>query len=125
MNSKKKNLMAVLLVAGFVFVGLTMLSGCKDEEPAPQAQGDTTGHEGHDHGEGEHMADSEMAMATDTAKEIAETEQTMCPVMTGNKINKQYSVEYKGKTVYFCCPGCDEKFLANPEKYVANLPQFK
>lgn len=26
--------------------------------------------------------------------------------------------EYKGKTYYFCCPGCVEKFKADPEKYV-------
>jgi YHS domain-containing protein len=26
--------------------------------------------------------------------------------------------EYKGKTYYFCCPGCDGKFKADPAKYV-------
>lgn len=26
--------------------------------------------------------------------------------------------EYKGKTYFFCCPGCVEKFKADPEKYV-------
>jgi len=122
MNAKKKHLIAVLLVAGFVFVGLTMFSGCKDEEPTPEAD---VSHEGHDHGDGEHSHDHpEMAM-TETSQEIAGTEQTTCPVMEGNKINKEYFVEYKGKKVYFCCPGCDDKFLANPEKYIAKLPQFK
>ncbi|MCB9739817.1 MAG: YHS domain-containing protein [Deltaproteobacteria bacterium] len=29
------------------------------------------------------------------------------------------TAEYKGKTYYFCCPGCDEKFAADPEKYVS------
>ncbi|MHC4998639.1 MAG: YHS domain-containing protein, partial [Planctomycetota bacterium] len=33
--------------------------------------------------------------------------------------------EYKGKKVYFCCPGCDEKFTADPEKYLGKLPQFE
>ncbi len=33
----------------------------------------------------------------------AEIEQTMCPVMDGNKIDKNVFVEYKGKKVYFCC----------------------
>ena len=50
-------------------------------------------------------------------------EQTTCPVM-GGKINKDVSVEYEGKKVYFCCGGCDDKFLADPEKYIAKLPQF-
>ncbi len=27
-------------------------------------------------------------------------------------------VDYKGKTYYFCCPGCDSKFKADPEKYL-------
>jgi Cu+-exporting ATPase len=27
-------------------------------------------------------------------------------------------VEYKGKTYYFCCAGCDTKFKENPEKYL-------
>jgi YHS domain-containing protein len=64
--------------------------------------------------------------AKKTVKEAAaEVEQTMCPVMDGNKIDKNVFVEYKGKKVYFCCPECKAKFQANPEKYLANLPQFK
>ena len=50
-------------------------------------------------------------------------EQTTCPVMDG-PINKDIYVEYKGKKVYFCCPGCQEKFKAEPEKYLSKLPQF-
>jgi Cu(I)/Ag(I) efflux system membrane fusion protein len=53
-----------------------------------------------------------------------ETEQTICPVM-GNPINKDVFVEYQGKKVYFCCPGCIEPFQKNPEKYLPKLPQFK
>ncbi|UCG60271.1 MAG: efflux RND transporter periplasmic adaptor subunit [Phycisphaerales bacterium] len=51
-------------------------------------------------------------------------EQTKCPVMGGN-INKKIFTEYKGKKVYFCCPGCIDEFLKNPEKYMAKLPQFR
>jgi YHS domain-containing protein len=50
-------------------------------------------------------------------------EQTMCPVM-GGAIDKTIFTEYKGKKVYFCCKGCVDTFNANPEKYVAKLPQF-
>ena len=28
-------------------------------------------------------------------------------------------VEYKGKTYYFCCPGCDTKFKQSPETYLS------
>ncbi|MGZ4787231.1 MAG: heavy metal translocating P-type ATPase [Terriglobales bacterium] len=30
--------------------------------------------------------------------------------------------EYKGNTYYFCCPGCEAKFKADPEKYLARVP---
>jgi YHS domain-containing protein len=51
-------------------------------------------------------------------------EQTHCPVM-GGPINKDVFVEYKGKKVYFCCGGCDDAFLKEPEKYLPKLPQFQ
>jgi YHS domain-containing protein len=55
----------------------------------------------------------------------AQIEQKMCPVMTDMKINPEIFTEYKGKKVYFCCTDCKAKFEVEPEKYVANLPQFK
>jgi Cu(I)/Ag(I) efflux system membrane fusion protein len=51
-------------------------------------------------------------------------QQTVCPVM-GGAVNKKYFIEYQGKKVFFCCPGCDEAFKAEPEKYLDKLPQFK
>jgi YHS domain-containing protein len=51
--------------------------------------------------------------------------QTTCPIMKGNKINKKLFTVYKGKKVYFCCPGCEKKFNKNPKKYIKDLPQFK
>lgn len=45
----------------------------------------------------------------------------VCPVL-GNKINsKVKTVEYNGKVYGFCCPGCDDKFSKEPEKYIKNL----
>ena len=112
MDAKKQRFITVLLVAGFVFVGLAMVNGCKKEETAP-APADTND------------ASSETAMITESAKEIASTgEQTTCPIMVGKPIDKAVFTEYKGKKVYFCCPGCDSKFKEDPEKYIAKLPQF-
>ncbi len=31
--------------------------------------------------------------------------------------------EYKGKTYYFCAPGCKAKFEKNPDKYVKETPK--
>lgn len=51
-------------------------------------------------------------------------EQLLCPVMD-NPIDKNVFIVYQGKKVYFCCAGCEEQFLADPEKYMDKLPQFK
>ena len=46
-----------------------------------------------------------------------------CPV-TGNEVDPDSpTVEYKGKIYGFCCPGCDDKFVADPEKYLKNLSE--
>ncbi len=125
MNAKKQRLIAVLLVTGFVFVGLVMVNGCKKEEPAAPVE--TSSEHDHDHGEdGNTHEHSETAMTMESATEIATTgEQTTCPIMIGKPINKAIFTEYKGKKVYFCCAGCDSMFKKDPEKYVAKLPQFK
>jgi YHS domain-containing protein len=41
----------------------------------------------------------------------------------GGEINPEVYIEYKGVKVYFCCWGCDDKFLAEPEKYIPKLPE--
>ena len=70
------------------------------------------------------QTDKTAADANKTVTTATPVEQTTCPIMEGNKINKNVFVEYKGKKVYFCCADCKAKFLAEPEKYVAKLPQF-
>jgi YHS domain-containing protein len=46
--------------------------------------------------------------------------QTTCPVM-GGAINKKLYVDYKGKRIYVCCPGCIGELKSNPEKYIKIL----
>jgi YHS domain-containing protein len=105
--------LAVVFALGFV--------GCKKKEnPAAPATETTT--------KGMQMQmDKTAADANKTATTAAKAsvEQTTCPIMDGNKISKNVFVEYKGKRVYFCCESCKAKFLADPEKYVAKLPQFQ
>lgn len=45
---------------------------------------------------------------------------TRCPVSGHSFVVDADSpkVEHEGKTYFFCCPGCDEKFLENPAKYL-------
>jgi Cu+-exporting ATPase len=42
--------------------------------------------------------------------------------MTIDPSSARASVEYDGKTYYFCAPGCAAKFRADPEKYLAAEP---
>jgi len=117
MNSTNVKIWTTLFVAVVLSVSLLMLNGCKKSEPSSTetSMGTMEGHEGHEH----------MAMETESAGDTAAaTEQKICPVM-GNPIDKNVFVEYKGKKVYFCCPDCKAKFDADPEKYIAKLPQFK
>ena len=46
--------------------------------------------------------------------------QTVCPVLGGN-IDKKVYVDYQGKRIYFCCPGCDAEFKKDPEKYLKKI----
>jgi YHS domain-containing protein len=46
-----------------------------------------------------------------------------CPIRGGEVDPETPTVEYKGKVIGFCCPGCDEKFVKDPEKYLKNLSE--
>jgi YHS domain-containing protein len=113
MNASKIILSTITVALAFGFVG------CKKKEqlavPAKEMS----------------MKDMQMQTAktaNDTNSAVtqaaASTEQTLCPV-TGDKIDKNIFVEYKGKKVYFCCAACKGPFEKNPEKYMAKLPQFQ
>jgi YHS domain-containing protein len=96
------NLRKIILLTAVVVIGLG-LTGCKKkEQPAP----------------------SSPTNSKVTASAVTEVEQTTCPVLDGNKIDKNVFVEHKGKKVYFCCAACKSVFEKDPEKYIAKLPQF-
>lgn len=122
MNGRRIVLAVAIAVIG---LGLTGPAGCKKKEqpaapPKTQTMEEMTKH-----------AEKMKETATEAAKEAKKTaetmaasmEQTVCPV-TGDKIDKNVFVEYKGKKVYFCCADCKAKFEAEPEKYLPKLPQF-
>jgi YHS domain-containing protein len=46
--------------------------------------------------------------------------QTHCPIM-GGEIDKKFSVDYQGKRIYFCCPGCEEQFLEDADKHLTRM----
>jgi YHS domain-containing protein len=104
---------SVVGVVSVVFVLLALVAGCQKQKPAAQTSSQET----------KNMPMHDHASMDQAAGKAVATEQTLCPVM-GNPIDKNIFVEYQGKKVYFCCKACPEKFLADPEKYVAKLPQF-
>ena len=101
------------MLVGLMFGAFVWVAGCQKEKPAapqPTKQAEKT-------------AMHEHAAMDQVPVKVVAGEQTTCPVM-GGPIDKAIFVEYKGKKVYFCCKDCVEKFQANPEKYIAKLPQF-
>ena len=70
------------------------------------------------------MMDRKM-IKMDASKQTMKTDgkiwNTYCPVR-GEEVDPDApTVQYRGKTIGFCCPGCDDKFKANPKKYMKNL----
>jgi len=139
MNGKTRAFEGIVLVAGVALV-LFAITGCtKKQEPASQegavqtqveelspavqekAPQDETAQT-----KAEELSTAVQETAAAAKEQVAEAiEQKTCPIMDGNPINKNLFVEYKGKKVYFCCAACKEKFAANPEQYIAALPQFQ
>jgi YHS domain-containing protein len=145
MKTKRKNLMTVCLFAGVLVVGVILLQGCED------SGSETSSGDKQETGEQKWVCSMHPDITADKpskcskcgmdlvplkvepkpeamtmpVKKIAvAVEQTTCPIMN-MAIDKKVFVEYKGKKVYFCCPGCEDKFNAEPQKYLVKLPQFK
>lgn len=118
MKVQRKQIVMMSVLVVLLTVGMAVINGCKKSEPQTSES-----HEGHDHA----AMTAEPAEMVGAAKAIvAEAiEQKTCPIMAGNPIDKNLFTEYKGKKVYFCCPACKPKFEADPEKYIAQLPQFE
>ena len=117
MESQNKNSIASLIISGLLLAVLLLINGCEKSEPGTSEPAATE--------MSQEMAQKEATMMNTAAKVAAATEQTMCPIMDGNKINKDIFIEYQGKKVYFCCAGCEKVFKEDPEKYIAKLPQFQ
>ena len=103
MNTRNKHFIMLLIISMLILITVS-LTGCKKEEETTQTTETTE-------------VEQAIVAVTDVI------EQKTCPIMDA-PINKDLFTEYKGKKVYFCCPGCKEKFEEAPEQYLAKLPQF-
>ena len=97
MHKKLLLLFSALSVAVFLLINNTALAcncGCK----------------------GNNCGASQQATIEDITEEKVE-----CPVMRGHWFLPSAaadSTEYNGRTYYFCCGGCKEQFLKNPDQYI-------
>ena len=107
------------MVLTILAAGLLVITGCDKE-----GDQETNAHQTGEHSMQSAGNESSDAMVMEMDKTDEDIVQELCPVM-GGPINKDIFIEYKGKKVYFCCGGCDDMFLKEPEKYIDKLPQFK
>lgn len=72
--------------------------------------------------------DAQLAEAVETTSSetpdegIVDLENTVCPVM-GNPVQEGVYTDWEGYRVHFCCAGCDQTFLSDPEKYLEILAE--
>lgn len=121
---------------GVAFVAIAALAlwtvGCDNSSsttPATSPRADEQAahdHEGHEHNH-EHDA---AAIAENLAKlpdedRAAAEEQKDCPVTDEplGSMGVPRKVTVEGRDVFLCCEGCEEELKANPEKYLAKLPE--
>jgi len=58
----------------------------------------------------------------------AQADETVVCAVGGKEMKKseaKTTYEYKGKTYYFCCDMCKEKFVKNPEKFLKKKAEMK
>lgn len=127
-----KLLLSVALSMGLILAA----SGCNSSQSeAPNAakssnQPDTENdHAGHDHGDGDQTAKTDMEKMTKALADFSEEDrksamkQHFCPVTDAmlGAMGKPSKVEVQGQQVWICCDGCKDKLKSDPEKYLAKL----
>jgi Cu+-exporting ATPase len=93
------------VASAVIALGASIVVGCNSTTPEAESNS------------GSAQSDTPTVTAVDYTNEKGEL---ICPVL-GDVISSKEAAaghqEYKGKTYYFCCAGCPEKFAADPEKY--------
>jgi Cu+-exporting ATPase len=84
--------------------------------PAADPEAERASH-AHDHG---HAHEDDRAHAH-SAPAAGSATDPVCG-MSVDPASAKHSAEFAGKTYYFCCAGCREKFLAEPQRYLGEAP---
>ena len=120
MKIADRKMIMITGISFFIILGLILVNGCKKSEPGTNSNAEMSNNNMANMENHEGMA---MTMSSDAEAKPAPNGQALCPI-TGQPIDQSVFVEYLGKKVYFCCEDCKAKFQAEPEKYIAQLPQF-
>jgi len=111
-----------------------VLSGSFLLDSESQLKFSSSSHQQHNMNQSQMIEDRTSYDKTSTNKNLDETNKpvrvydknlkpfnAVCPVQ-GEEVDPNVpKVLYKGKVYGFCCKGCDDKFVKNPEKYIMNL----
>jgi YHS domain-containing protein len=103
----KYALMTLALALGLVGCGGGSSNASTTEGQTTETSGDQT---------------ASATVVPNTQAQIGDT--TTCPISGETFVVSESSpsAEYNGATYHFCCPGCRERFLANPEQYLNAQP---
>ena len=71
-------------------------------------------------------AEDPLAALSAEDRAVADAQQ-ICPLSKQplGSMGTPIKVEYEGKPVFLCCEHCKEGFEADPEKFIANLPNWQ
>ena len=103
------------------YLAIIAKEGEKDAKKEGDAEAKGEKHGGDKEAKGEddkHAADKDADKAEGEAAEAKLN--AKCPV-SGDDADKAMTVDYKGRTVAFCCEDCAKDFEKNPKKYLASL----
>ncbi len=113
-------LMVALALAAFV-------AGCaKDEHPDHDTHSGHGAHEAAEEaGSGDEISEAFAGLSREDAK-LAMAQKT-CPVSDEElgSMGTPIKMTAGGRTVFLCCKGCQKKFLADPQTYIAKLDARK
>jgi YHS domain-containing protein len=141
----------LLAMLSFVLTVGAMLAGCSRGQPGAQPNvtqekepaGEMDEGAGHEADAGDAQGDQDdqgaaragsagdqgryeeaLAELSPEDRKLAE-EQKVCPVSGDplGSMGKPYKVTVLGREVFLCCQGCESQIKADPEKYLAKLPE--
>lgn len=105
-----------MMLASALMLGLVGCGGGSSSSTETASGTTSSGDEMHH----EQAASTEPTGAAVAPGQATIGDTTTCPVTGETFVVTETSphVEHNGLTYYFCCPGCDARFQANPDQYL-------